>query len=301
MEIRRIRQASKYGWNHAKEICEKENLNVIRVFFDIMYCFFRYNLWSNQYKKEKLWSLQKDKRKVIALEYKKENDYRDDWVKDYFKRYAFLYKWGSLKNEISAKRQEKRRFAYKKFYHLAYDCFIGFDVIIQKHHYSDSSFTIGKNCHIAEHANLDYTGGLTFGNKVELSEGVKILTHNHDYMGTVKDKSKYFFKTAYKTPLIIDDDVWFGTHVMVNPGVGSIGRKSILAAGSVVKKSVPPYAIMMGNPAKIVGFSMRPDEAYAYECEHYSEGKRIPLETLEKNYKKYFIDRLDEIKSFTKI
>lgn len=301
MDIRRIRQASKYGWNHAKEICEQEKLSTVRIFLDIMYCFFRYNLWSNQYKKEKFWILSKTQREELCLKYKKENDYRDDWVKGYFKRYDFFYKWGNLKFERNARKQEKRRLAYKEFFHLAYDCFVGYDVLIQKHHYSDSSFVIGKNCHIAEHANLDYTGGLVFGNKVELSEGVKILTHNHDYMGTIKDKSKYFFKTAYKTPLIIGDDVWFGTHVMVNPGVGSIGRKSILAAGCVVQKKVPPYAIMMGNPAKIVGFSMRPDEAFAYESEHYPEEERISLEVLEKNYKKYFIDRLDEIKSFTKI
>lgn len=55
-------------------------------------------------------------------------------------------------------------------------------------------------------------------------------------------------------PVAIEDDVWVGANSMVLPGV-TIGRGSIIAAGSVVVGDVPPMAIARGNPATVVAFS----------------------------------------------
>lgn len=53
-------------------------------------------------------------------------------------------------------------------------------------------------------------------------------------------------------PLEIDQDVWIGSRVIILPGCKRIGAHSIIGAGSVVTKDVPDYAIVGGNPAKII-------------------------------------------------
>lgn len=57
-----------------------------------------------------------------------------------------------------------------------------------------------------------------------------------------------------KTKLIIDNDVWIGARVIVLPGCKHIGKGVIIGAGSVVTKSIPDYAIVGGNPAKIIRY-----------------------------------------------
>lgn len=51
--------------------------------------------------------------------------------------------------------------------------------------------------------------------------------------------------------LIVEDNVWIGARVIILPGI-RIGRDAIIGAGAVVTKDVPPYAIVAGNPARIV-------------------------------------------------
>lgn len=100
--------------------------------------------------------------------------------------------------------------------------------------------------------------------------------------------------------VIVGEDVWIGTNVTLLSGV-VIGRGATLGAGAVCSKSVPPYAIVVGNPAKVVGFSFTPSEIEEHEKELYPEEERIPIEQLEKNYEKFFLKRLKEIKEHTKI
>ena len=73
-----------------------------------------------------------------------------------------------------------------------------------------------------------------------ISWGVNILENY--YHGT-EDNS------VQSAPVIIEDRVWIGCNVIVLAGV-TIGRGSIIAAGSVVTKSVPPGMLVAGNPAK---------------------------------------------------
>lgn len=128
-----------------------------------------------------------------------------------------------------------------------------------------------------------------------------VITGNH------QRKVGSFFKELSKShvgdideDVIVEEDVWIGANVTLLPGV-VIGRGATIGAGSVCLKSVPPYAIVLGNPAKVVGFNYIPEQIIEHEKVLYPETERIPLETLEKNYKKYFLDRVSEIKSFTKI
>lgn len=100
--------------------------------------------------------------------------------------------------------------------------------------------------------------------------------------------------------VIVEEDVWLGANVTLMAGV-VVGRGATVGAGSVCIKSIPPYAIVMGNPAKIIGFNFNPEQVIEHEKALYPEDERIPLETLEKNYKKFFLDRIAEIKSYTKL
>lgn len=66
--------------------------------------------------------------------------------------------------------------------------------------------------------------------------------------------------------VVIESDVWIGTRAIVLSGV-IIGRGwSVVAAGAVVTKNVPPYAIVGGNPAKIIKFRFNSDEIKEHEA-----------------------------------
>lgn len=302
MDLRRIKQVCEYGWKDAQTLSKEEDTRKGRlsIFIDILYCFFKYNVWSNQYKKEKLNLSSGEQKREICLKYQEKNTKRDEWVKGFFDNYKFLNKWSSFKYERSASLQAKRRAAYKKQYGLGDNCFIGYDVVLHRHHYVDSKISTKQDCLFAEHVNIDYTGGLTMGIHVSLSEGVKILTHAHDLFVTRKGEGRSI-RPYELTPLLIHDYAWIGARAFIHPGVKEIGRRAVIAANSNVKNKVPPYAIVMGNPAKIVGFVATPQEIVEFEKEQYPEAERISMETLEQNYNKYFRKRVKEIKEYIKL
>lgn len=294
MNFRRLKQVCQYGWQDASIISQEEGVNKSRlsIFCDMLSCYFKYNVWTNQYKKEKLYNLSGDARKEICQKYQEKNTRRDRWVKEFFKNYKFLNKWSSFKYERSATFQAKRRAAYKKQYGLGENCFVGYDVILHKHHYKDSKIVTGSKCGISEHVDIDYTGGFVMKNYVWLSEGTKILTHNHEIDYSSDDLSK----GCILTPLIIEDKVWIGARSTILPGVNNIGRYASIGACSVVRHPVPPYAIVVGNPAKIVGFLYTPEEVAEFERDKYSESERTDIDKYTKQYEKYFINRMSDIK-----
>jgi acetyltransferase-like isoleucine patch superfamily enzyme len=150
---------------------------------------------------------------------------------------------------------------------------------------------------LARNCDIDYTGDIEIGNHVSISEGVKILTHNHS---TEIEKTD-LDKGCILTPLTIHDNVWIGARAIIMPGVKEIGRGAIISADSYVNSKIPPYAIVLGNPAKIVGFRMPLEEIIEYEISHYEENNRIPPEILSRNYEKYFQSRWKEIKQWHRI
>lgn len=100
---------------------------------------------------------------------------------------------------------------------------------------------------------------LNIGHYVSISEGVTfILGGNHPYQGitTFPVKVKYlgYAKEAEtKGAITVGDDVWLGHNAMVMSGV-HISQGAVVAAGAIVTKNVPPYAIVAGNPARIVKY-----------------------------------------------
>ena len=78
---------------------------------------------------------------------------------------------------------------------------------------------------------------------------VVILTLNHEYSDIHKPIGWQGMKPRKK--VTIGNDVWLGQRVMIMPGV-TIGNGSIVAAGAVVTKDIPPYSIVGGVPAKVL-------------------------------------------------
>jgi acetyltransferase-like isoleucine patch superfamily enzyme/glycosyltransferase involved in cell wall biosynthesis len=100
---------------------------------------------------------------------------------------------------------------------------------------------------------------LNIGHYVSISEGVTfLLGGNHPYQGITTFPVKVKFlghekEAQTKGAINVGDDVWLGHNAMVMSGV-TISQGAVVAAGSVVTKNVPPYAIVAGNPARVIKY-----------------------------------------------
>ena len=102
---------------------------------------------------------------------------------------------------------------------------------------------LGINCRVA--------GKTVIGNDVMMGPNVSIYPRNHAFDRTDIPMNMQGF--SEEKPVTICDDVWIGGSAVILSGV-TINSGAIVAAGAVVTKDVPPYAIVGGNPAKIIKF-----------------------------------------------
>lgn len=107
--------------------------------------------------------------------------------------------------------------------------------------------SIGNNSGIGINALLD--GEIFIGNDVMMGPDVIIYTQNHEFSSIEEPMNKQGFQEEKK--VIIGNDVWIGARVIILPGV-EIGSGCIIGAGTVVSKSIEPYCVIGGNPAKII-------------------------------------------------
>ena len=92
---------------------------------------------------------------------------------------------------------------------------------------------------------------------------------------TEENKPKGFDKDV-----IIEEDVWIGCNVTLLAGV-TIGRGTTVAAGAVVSKSMPPYCICGGVPAKFIKFYWTIDQILEHETKLYPKEERYTRDQLE--------------------
>lgn len=100
------------------------------------------------------------------------------------------------------------------------------------------------------------TGKLVVGKYCAIGEKVRIITSNHETSCLtlnyyVQDEVIGRRLTASKTDVVIGNDVWIGDQAIVLPGV-TVGDGAIIGAGAVVTRSVDPFTIVAGNPARII-------------------------------------------------
>lgn len=110
--------------------------------------------------------------------------------------------------------------------------------------------SVGDNVRIQEGVLINGEGGLCIGNNVGISYNSTIWTVEHNYVGS---KAVPFDEKILLKPVRIDDNVWIGAGVSITSGV-EIGEGAVIGIASVVTKDVPPLAIVLGNPARVIGY-----------------------------------------------
>ena len=105
---------------------------------------------------------------------------------------------------------------------------------------------------------------LTIGNFCSIGPNVTFLLSSDHYLNHI---STFPFKVKYgmqqyegvsKGDIVLEDDVWIGCGAIILSGV-CIGQGAVIAAGAVVTKDIPPYAIVVGCPAKVIRYRFAPE------------------------------------------
>lgn len=105
---------------------------------------------------------------------------------------------------------------------------------------------IGNHTRIGLHNTI--IGPVEIGSHVNLAQGITVTALNHNFDDTEKRIDEQGVST---NPVTIEDDVWVGANAVILPGV-TIGNHSVVAAGAVVTKDVPPHSLVAGVPAKVI-------------------------------------------------
>lgn len=110
-------------------------------------------------------------------------------------------------------------------------------------------FRIGKNSGMGQNCFVGCGGGVTIGDNVIMGQFISFHTERHlseDLDRPIMDQG------VERSPIVIEDDVWVGVKATFLPGA-HVGHGSIVAAGAVVRGTIPPHSIIGGVPAKIIG------------------------------------------------
>lgn len=134
------------------------------------------------------------------------------------------------------------------------------------------------------------------------AEGLTVVSGNHtfpigDWAMNCPDSIK---QEKLDRDIVVEEDAFLLTNVTLLSGV-TVGRGAIVGSGAVVRSNIPPYAIVVGNPAKVIGFKFTPEEIIEHEKKLYPEEERLPITKLERNYNKYFFNRREEISNYLKV
>lgn len=171
--------------------------------------------------------------------------------KNFLKPFVALYRIrsGLVRNRILSLIT---KFEKSEFYSLTLR-----DLFRSYHHVSVGLYSYG-GCFVPGFIHEE----VTIGRYCSFGRNVYVLTRNHPY--TWPSHHPFFFNRVAeivdkdacdsRIPTEIGSDVWMGNSSIVIPSVRSIGHGAIVGAGSVVTKDVPPYAIVAGNPARIIKY-----------------------------------------------
>ena len=148
---------------------------------------------------------------------------------------------------------------------------------------------IGENVGIGPNANLSCLNAkcIIKGNAA-IAEHFTVHTGNHAHIKGmfITDITEANKPKGYDEDVIIEKDVWIGCNVTLLSGI-IIGRGCTVAAGAVVNKSTPPYAVIGGVPAKFIKFKWTIDEILEHESILYPEEERFSREELESIFVQY--------------
>lgn len=121
---------------------------------------------------------------------------------------------------------------------------------------------IGSHVYIGQGAHISASEGIRIGNGVAIGPELMVMggDHRFDQVGLLIHQMT---SGGENKPIVIEDDVWIGGRVTILKGV-TIGEGAVIGAGSIVTKSIPPYSIFAGNPARRIGTRFSKEQL----CEH---------------------------------
>ncbi len=120
------------------------------------------------------------------------------------------------------------------------------------------------------------------------AEGLKVSTGNHARIVGIpyRNITEAIKPKGLDKDVVVEEDVWMGINVTLLAGI-TIGRGTTVAAGAVVTKSMPPYCVCGGVPAKFIKFYWTIDQIIEHEEALYSKEERYTREQLQNFFEKY--------------
>lgn len=128
-------------------------------------------------------------------------------------------------------------------------CVLGYRCIVEDYAIINNGMgdiLIGDYSQVTSRVKL--VGPVTLGKHVIIGSGAQVTGLTHNYTDVDKPIA---LQGVTPNRTVVEDDVWIGGNSCINQGI-TIGTHCIVAAGSVVTKSVPPYSVVGGNPARIL-------------------------------------------------
>jgi acetyltransferase-like isoleucine patch superfamily enzyme len=128
---------------------------------------------------------------------------------------------------------------------------------------AEAKITIGDHSYVGPGTRISCTTRISIGDRVLISHNVNIYDNNSHPLNSKQrhEDFVFIFTNGYQDDVdlhskqvIIEDDVWIGFSSTILKGV-TIGKGAIIGAGTVISKDVPPYAVVVGNPARIVKYT----------------------------------------------
>lgn len=124
---------------------------------------------------------------------------------------------------------------------------ISFDDNVEVRNLTNTESFVGNNVSI--NRNTVIRGCFRIGNDVAIAPNCTIIGANHIFQRTDIPIRQQGVGT--RGGVVIENDVWIGANSVILDGV-TIGEGSVIGAGSVVTKSIPPYCIAVGNPCQVI-------------------------------------------------
>ena len=153
---KRFGQILKYGWKDAERVSRDNNKNRLFVYLDIVYCFLRYYIFTNQY--VKLAGCTEEDKLNEMKRIGNANLERDNWWLDYYENRKFINKYSGYEWETTPKRMITRMKAYQKRYGIGSGTKIQYGVEFSRSHELNGHLSIGNDCLLAKHVFIDYSG-----------------------------------------------------------------------------------------------------------------------------------------------
>ena len=120
-----------------------------------------------------------------------------------------------------------------------------------KHIFIGDQVIINMNCTFLDDNIIKIGNNVLIAPNVQLYTATHPINANERFVNDWDERSGDLFFRTKALPITIEDNVWIGGGTIVLPGI-TIGRNSVIGAGSVVTKSIPTYSVAVGNPCRVI-------------------------------------------------